>query len=856
MSDGTFEQIADAYPLTPLQQGMLFHILSDPAQAHYVGKITATLHGPLTHEAAQRAWQVLLDRHEALRTAFVWENLDYPMQIVHTQASINVGWIEDDEDVIGEPAIDISQTPLMHVQICAQGPEQFKLIWHVHHLIADGWSAAVILQEFVSLLNGDALEAAPVFAEHAAWLDSLDHDADQAFWTDYFGGYSHRSLNVRGDDAGFDVETIALKADTLLRVSEMATHHKVTAATVYQTAFAQALGVQLQTRDVLFGVATSGRSSPVDGAETCVGLFVNTLPVRVDLTSDHVLEDVERRGLALRGREHCPQASLARYSGTPAGQNMVEAILSLRSTPAIVPIGAFSISDFAAQTPSNFPLTVEIDPMTGSVSALYDRAVLDTQTIRRFLLDFENTLTNGLEQSGGERATHTLDAVDVLGRFLSVSAENPNSTALTDATTCLTFDEVRTTAQSIAAGLIAQGVGAGDRVALVLPRNVEFVTAMLGVLMAGATYVPVDESYPADRVAAILADCDPKCILRPADVATFASFDPVSPVRVPPETAAYIIYTSGSTGTPKGVEISRGSLAASQAARDQFYPEPPEAFLLMSPFAFDSSVVGIYWSLTSGANLVISPKGAEQDMAEIGRLVSDQQVTHSLMLPTLYDAMLRNTDTLALDSLRQIIVAGEPCPQTLPPLHAQLLPQCYLANEYGPTEATVWATASLNAPENGAPLSIGHPIPGMDVFLLDEAGQEVPQGQVGELALAGPGLATGYFRRPTDTCAAFTSHTLDDGTVCRIYRTGDRARCEPDGQLTYLGRGDRQVKIRGHRIELDEVEAAIAALDMVRGVSLRAVPSKPATLDVLEATLSCLSPQEVADLISKAKAGS
>jgi amino acid adenylation domain-containing protein len=852
------DQIVDAFPLTPLQHGMLFHILSDPGQAHYAGRITATLTGPLTRSAAEAAWQVLLRRHEALRTAFLWENLDAPMQVVHAQVPFTLWWREAGEDLPDLPPVDIARAPLMQVGIQAQSADRFHLTWLVHHLVADGWSAAIVLQEFLSILNGTDLAEAPAFAAHAEWLDTLDHEADRAFWTGHFAGHLRAPLAASGDGTGFDTFGMTLTPEHLAHVNDTARRNTVTSGTVIQAAFARALGALTGTQDVLFGLATSGRSSEIEDAAGCVGLFVNTLPVRVDLTRSDLLPVLEQSSLALRSREHVPQQLLARWGNTPAGTNMVDAVLSLRSTPEIRAAGPYRIDDFAARTPSNFPLTVEVDPVTGRISALYDRAVLDPARLRSFVQDFVQALGAEYNDHLQAPAGQGLDAPllhppqDVLDRFLETARQHHHARALTDDTGSMSYDDLCGAARSIAAGLVAKGVEPGSRVALVLPRGIDFVTAMLGVLMAGAAYVPVDDSYPADRIAAVLADCDPRLILRGADVTALRRTPPIEPVQVPPDTPAYIIYTSGSTGTPKGVEISRAALAASQAARDQFYAAAPGAFLLLSPFAFDSSVVGIYWALTAGANLVIAAKGAEQDMTALGQLIRAQSVTHTLMLPTLYQAMLGSADSDNLTSLRLVIVAGESCPRDLPALHAKTLPLCGLANEYGPTEATVWASVDMNEPGDAAPLSIGRPIPGMDLQLLDPQGCPVPDGEVGEITLAGPALATGYFRRAAETRAAFVLHKTSDGTEMRRYHTGDRARLGRDGRLVYLGRGDRQVKIRGHRIELDEVEAAIAAVDCVREAAVRAVPARPAPPETLEAAMSHLSAEDARALIARA----
>jgi len=869
MSPTELDQIADAYPLTPLQSGMLYQVLSDPKPGQYIGLLTALIEGPLTETAARDAWQELLDRHEALRTGFLWEGLDQPMQVVHQSAPLDFQWHSDGNwqahafDV-GDQPFDVSTAPLMHVRIIAQSETQFRLVWSLHHLIADGWSASLLLGEFIQALNGAALSEAPPFALHAEWLDGLDHEQDADFWHGYFAGYNAPTLSPKGEGTGFGSLSHDLPLELIANLTQDARSQGVTLSTVIQAGFAQAVGHLSGTRDVMFGLATSGRSSPIDDVESCVGLFVNTLPIRVELDNPDLITDLENTSLSLRSREHTPQSLLAKWCETPPGQNLVDVVLSLRSLPEIPVAGAFEITDLKTQTPSNFPLVVELDPKTGAISALFNREMMNAPQVDAFLTSFELALRSA-DQPASRAAIISgpdleVKPQDVITRILVQIAKSPDAIALTSQSEQLTYAALHQRAIAIASGLVSHGVMPGDRVALVLPRGTEMVCALLGTMLAGAAYVPIDASYPENRIAAILQDCAPKLVIgtdvpQAVDPAQFPAVDSFDPVATEPNAPAYVIYTSGSTGTPKGVEISRNALAISQAARDQFYPVAPTAFLLMSPFGFDSSIVGIFWALTSGANLVISGARAEQDMHALGQTIAQHGVSHTLLLPTLYQAMLDNSDPRQLASLRQVIVAGEACPRSLPQFHATRLPDCWLANEYGPTEATVWATAELNGPRQAAPMSIGVPIPGMQIFLLSPSGKTVGAGEVGEIVLASPALATGYLNNADETARAFPQIDFGDGRQTRVYRTGDRGKLTPDGRITYLGRGDGQVKIRGHRIELQDVEAAILTLGTVRDVAVQPVPARAPDIAALEAALAVLDPSEAADLVAKATKG-
>ncbi len=385
----------------------------------------------------------------------------------------------------------------------------------------------------------------------------------------------------------------------------------------------------------------------------------------------------------------------------------------------------------------------------------------------------------------------------------------PSSLAVNCGNDSLTYAEL----DRLSANLARQLVG-HPRVILPATRSVETIIRLFAILRAGAAYVPLDPDYPADLLDFIAKD---------SGAIPFPKTDPATPElalpEVPPGHLAYIIYTSGSTGRPKGVIISHANLAHSTNARLAFYKKPPARFLLLSSFAFDSSVAGIFWTLASGGTLVIPESGEERDPSAIAAFIEKERITHTLCLPSLHALVLRTGSDL--HSLETVIVAGENCPPDLPSTHFQRLPDTQLFNEYGPTEATVWSTVSeLKA---DLPITIGQPISGTTVHLSEE----------GEIHLGGPGVASGYLNQPALTAERFV---LQNGE--RLYKTGDLARQLPSGDLEFLGRADRQVKIRGHRIELDAIEVVLlshpkiptAAVIARDGKLVAYVPSVPSDL--------------------------
>jgi amino acid adenylation domain-containing protein len=400
----------------------------------------------------------------------------------------------------------------------------------------------------------------------------------------------------------------------------------------------------------------------------------------------------------------------------------------------------------------------------------------------------------------------------------------------------LTYRELNQRANQVAHYLEKQGVGPNVLVAICVERSLAMVVGILGILKAGGAYVPLDPTYPRERLAFMLEDTHAPLLLTqqhlraslPKHQARVICLDTDWPEiaresatnpghKASADSRVYIIYTSGSTGKPKGVLITHANLMRSNSARELYYPAPVRRFLLLSSFAFDSSVAGIFWTLNQGGTLFLPPQGSEQDVQQLAAGIETHHISHTLCLPSLYRHLLEQAHPSQLLSLQVAIVAGEACPSELAALHYRLLPQTALYNEYGPTEGTVWSTVyKIPARLSAAPVSIGRAIPGVETYVLDAALQPVPPGSPGELYIGGPGLAQGYLNHADLTAEKFIPHPCSEQPGARLYKTGDVASYRPDGNLDFLGRADHQVKLRGFRIELGEIEAILRQHPAVR----------------------------------------
>ena len=422
------------------------------------------------------------------------------------------------------------------------------------------------------------------------------------------------------------------------------------------------------------------------------------------------------------------------------------------------------------------------------------------------------------------------EADDVVRRLERRAREHPETTALVSPAVRLSYGALHRAAIGVARQIRAAGHLPGALVGILGDRSPEVVAAMLGAMRAGCAYLPLDPRLPSKRLetiadaadlvlaedehAHLLADQTDRPVLPltrhqegEADGASDLEGDREDAVETPPDAPAYVIFTSGSTGEPRGVVVERRQLAWSTAARFAYYGDHPGTFLLLSQLSVDSSVAGLYWTLCAGGTVVLPGVRAEQDLNALARLVEETEVTHTLLLPTLYRAILEHVDPRTLRSIRLVAVAGEACPRDVVGLHVDMLPGVPMYNEYGPTETTVWATVEELTSDPDGPVTIGRPVPSARVHVLDAELEPTQAGESGEICVGSPGVARGYLNRPDLTAERFVPDP--DDAQSRMYRTGDLGRWRVDGRLEFLGRMDDQMKVRGYRVESAEVEGAL-----------------------------------------------
>ena len=620
-------------------------------------------------------------------------------------------------------------------------------------------------------------------------------------------------------------------------------------------------------------------------------MFINTLPLRVRLDDSPVvdwLQRIQKEQIAARDFEYSPLASVQRWSEISRGDTLLQTIVVFENYPETIVDGfesfGLSVEEFEYREQSNFPIALLIVPDEQlDVRIIHDRSQFSDEFACQILEQFEIWLDvitsnpiaalNRLPLPLDAASRHILRTVnDTAADFddhQSIdslieqrASETPDAVAAVFQSQKMTYRELSDRSDKLAHSIRATGAVVNSHIGLFTQRSFDMIVGIVGILKSGGAYVPLDPTYPAKQLQRIADKANLTAIVASQTDSNRLPMGTWPTIHIDQDLSdqdrflskhkgddtAYVIFTSGSSGQPKGVPISHRNLVNSTFARREFYRGTVERFLLLSSFSFDSSIAGIFWTLIDGGTLVLPPPKGEQDLQLVADLIAEHQVTHSLALPSLYDLLLKHSSLAKLSSLKTMIIAGEAASSALVVQHHESLPGAKLYNEYGPTEGTVWCTASeLASVDTTDSVPIGRPISNSRVYVLDHQQRPVPIGVCGELHLAGSGLAAGYLDEAELTEAKFIENPFDDSQYRKIYRTGDLAYFRADGQLVYVGRIDQHVKVRGYRIELGEIENVLHQCPGVENVIV--TTRTMAGEDELAAKLSRLTPVKAKELL-------
>ncbi|TRX31758.1 amino acid adenylation domain-containing protein [Flavobacterium sp. ZT3R18] len=884
------KNISSMYGLSPVQEGILFHSTylyntESKENTTYHTQFDVSFSSKLDVPMFKKAWQHVINNHTILRTGFIYDKVNIPIQFVNKEVEVPLRFIDltnstdqekettfktlKDEDRFED--FSFTNPPLMRITIVKFGEDAFKMIWTKHHVLWDGWSGQVIIQEviraYTNLMYGNTLDAQEEdkYEDFINYIKSIDAFEEKAFWQSYMQDFSEPSLlpfckaaHERNKGKGkYERITIDFDAQYTQKISDFSKSNHVTPNTLTQAIWAILLAKYTGFKDIVYGVTVSGRPSELN-YDSKVGLYINTIPLRAKIDNSQTISDflamLQKTSVAARNFQHTSLSKIQQWNEIKG--DCFDSLLSFTNYPSKSSDSnqkpVLEIESVNVKENNNYLLSIQ--PMLKDklvIDFTFNSSIMDAAFVQMIIEHFRTAIYEIVDEKfttigdfkmlGSDEIialTKTYNSSEVaypadkniVDIFEEKVLKTPNAIALSIDGEEMTYELLNKKANQLSGYLKDQGVGPESMVGMCINRSFEMIIGILGILKAGGAYVPVDPEYPADRINFILNDIDSKIVLVSTKSSkvikledhiqqvnldqadTFSNYPTTNlELDLPLSNLAYVIYTSGTTGVPKGVMIEHGNVVR------LFFTEQPlfdfsekDVWCLFHSYSFDFSVWEIFGALLYGGKLVIVPELVAKDTKAFAELLAQQKVTVLNQTPSAFNALQEEvTDKKQHLDVRYVIFGGEALtPGVLKPWAAQY-PDCALINMYGITETTVHVTfKKIGAREISLNISdIGRPIPTMSCYILDENFDLVPMGVTGELFVSGAGVARGYLNRPELSKERFLINPFN--TQERLYKTGDVAKRLSTGDIEYLGRNDKQIKIRGFRIELGEVEAAL-----------------------------------------------
>ncbi|PJK37294.1 non-ribosomal peptide synthetase [Pseudomonas sp. S10E 269] len=895
--------IEDVYPLTPMQEGLLLHTLLEPGTGLYYMQDRYRINSALDPERFAQAWQAVIARHEALRASFCWNVGEDMLQVIHTPGSTPIEYLDWSEDPESEQeprlqallkqereaGFDLLNQAPFHLRLIRVGAERYWFMMSNHHILIDAWCRSLLMNDFfeiyMALSEGREAQLAtpPRYRDYIAWLQRQNLNEARQWWQQNLQGFERTTpipsdrpflREHAGHSGGMVVGDCYTRLDARdgAQLRELAQAHQLTVNTFAQAAWALVLRRLSGDRDVLFGVTVAGRPVAMPEMQRTVGLFINSIALRVKLPEDDQRCSVRQwlsglldSNMQLREYEYLPLVTIQEHSELPKGQPLFDSLFVFENAPVEVSVldraQSLNATSDSGRTHTNFPLTAVCYPGDDlGLHLSYDQRYFDETTVQGMLGEFKRLLLALVQGFHGDMADLPLIGEQERGFLVEGCNQSEHDYPLERsyvelfeaqvsahpqrvAASCLdqqwTYDELNRRSNGLGHALISAGVGLDQPVALLAERNLDLLGMIIGSFKAGAGYLPLDPGLPSQRLRSIidlsrtpLLVCTEAC--RDQAIELLEGFDCQLLVweEVPargenpgiysgPDNLAYVIYTSGSTGLPKGVMVEQRGMLNNQLSKVPYLAlSDADVIAQTASQSFDISVWQFLAAPLFGARVDIVPNTLAHDPQGLLEHVQAQGITVLESVPSLIQGMLAQ-ERIGLDGLRWMLPTGEAMPPEL--AHQWLLryPQIGLVNAYGPAECSddvAFYRVDL-ASTRGTYLPIGTPTDNNRLYLLDGALELVPQGAVGELCVAGTGVGRGYVSDPLRTAPVFVPNPFGAAGE-RLYRTGDLARRRSDGVLEYVGRIDHQVKIRGYRIELGEIEARLHEQPEVRDAAV------------------------------------
>ncbi|MEW6732068.1 MAG: amino acid adenylation domain-containing protein [Acidobacteriota bacterium] len=916
-------------PLSFAQQRLWFLNQLEEGGAAYNITDSLLIEGSLDIKALEKSINEIIKRHEVLRTVFQTRQGE-PIQIIlpsqpFTLTNIDLSAIAEQQQIarqiaseLGECVFDLTQGPLLRGCLMCMNKEEYVLVVTLHHIVADGWSLGILIRELTGYyeaeLRGEKVEMQPLTVQYAdyalwqrEWLRGEVLEQQLEYWREQLAGVSPL-LELPYDRPRPVIQSFhgarlafSLDKDFSNSIKALCRSEKTTLYMLLLAAFQALLHRYTGKDDICVGSPIANRRSVE--LDNLIGFFVNTIVMRGDLSGDPSFRELlsRTRKVALGAYTHqdLPFERLVediQPIRALSHSTLFQVMFVLQNTPmSALHLGELTIRPAEADIDiSRFEITLSIvekdECLNGTIE--YQTALFESDTIALMIERLQRLLKSIIANPNcnisqlsiltdaekqhlllefNPTTTEYPQHLCIYDLFKQQVKHTPSTIAVQCGEQCLTYLELDACANRLARYLQKLGAIPEMRIGLCVERSLEMIIGILGILKTGASYVPLDPSYPNDRLDLIVKDAG--CLLvitktqhidrltRPDlrvicldtdkfDIDEESVEEVVS--RAIPQNLAYLIYTSGSTGKPKGVQVTHQNLVHSTLARFVYYRESVHAFLLLSSFAFDSSVAGIFWTLCQGGTLIIPAEGVHFNLGELERLIEHHNISHMLCLPSLYSLLLSEDKLHKAKSLKTIIVAGESCPLELVNRHYQCLPNTVLFNEYGPTECSVWSSVyqcSMQTAVLGR-VPIGVPIANTRIYILNKHLQPVGIGLPGELCVGGTGITRGYLDQADITAEKFIPDSFSGELGARLYKTGDRARLLNNGNIEFLGRIDYQVKVRGYRIEPSEIEIILTNHPSVRDCVVVAYEEKTGNIRLVAYLVTKNQPATSNELIN------
>ncbi len=849
------ENIKNIIPMSPLQEAMYFRKIMDDKSSAYFNQIAFTMKGTFDFDVFCKAWEIMFERHDSLRTAFVHENAPRPLQIILKERKPEITFQGDFEESRFEEykqfdinrGFDLKSDPLMRFSIWHINRESVKVLWSFHHIIVDGWCNGILFSEFediyVSISQNKKinLEAAPSYSKYINWIESIDKTKSEAYWMAYLKDFEDASLIAgENDSSSYNLakSRLVINKEISQKLKYYAQSEGVTLTNLLKAIWSLIPAKLNDSKQSCFAYTISGRDYPVNNIENMIGLFINTLPQFVELDKHQSIIDLAKtiQSEDVKNKEYgfVSGADIISFTGKEV---LYDHILIFENYPIESNKSShFSFGDFEDFEQTDFPLALyvglneeiiftfkydknsisdyKIEEIQKYLNLLVTQFKEDTQKpINNYKLLSEKQISDILKVCRNEYSLYDKNK-DLATLFKSQVIKNPNKEILTTKEKSYTFEQIDRLSNYIANRLISDN---SSCVGIYLERSELIIISILGILKAGKAFLPLSTDHPLDRNHYIVRDSGVATIISDQDI-TFGIKNIINPDVIKEEdlqkdlvahlsSPAYLIYTSGTTGKPKGVWVKQENLISfTENLEHTFNWDQQDSLLAITTHTFDISILEMISSLLTGIKIYFCDKDEILNPVRIAEVIEKYEISILQITPSHLSGIIDAAGLDFIKNLKTLLVGGEEFPLSLM-TKLDALKQVNVYNVYGPTETCIWSTAKLLKNE----MSIGRPLLGESIFILDRNHHLMPQGYIGEICISGIGVGLGYQNREELTAEKFIK--VDELSDTLIYKTGDYGYYDQNNEVKFVGRKDFQLKVRGFRIEEQEIVKAIISLE-------------------------------------------